>query len=53
MKWHGNMLKIKMLRDILQQKSQFITIILIFKAKKVVMLLISLLVGTKKILMLI
>ena len=28
MKWHGNMLKIKMLRDILKQKSQFITIIL-------------------------
>lgn len=28
MKWCGNMLKIKMLRDILKQKSQFITIIL-------------------------
>ena len=50
MKWHGNMLKIKMLRDILKQKSQFITIILIFMAKKVVILMISLLVGTKKIL---
>ena len=47
MKWCGNMLKIKMLRDILKQKSQFIT------AKKVVILMISLLVGTKKILMLI
>ena len=53
MKWHGNMLKIKMLRDILKQKSQFITIILIFMAKKVVMVMISLLIGMKKILMLI
>ncbi len=53
MKWCGNMLKIKILRDILKQKSQFITIILIFTAKKVVMVMISLLVGAKKILMLI
>lgn len=53
MKWCGNMLKIKILRDILKQKSQFITIILIFTAKKAVMVMISLLVGTKKILMLI
>lgn len=53
MKWCGNMLKIKMLGDILKQKSQFITIILIFTAKKVVMVMISLLGGTKKILMLI
>lgn len=53
MKWHGNMLKIKMLRDILKQKSQFITIILMIAAKKVVMVMISLLIGTKKILMLI
>ena len=53
MKWCGNMLRKKMLRDILKQKSQFITIILIFTAKKVVMVMISLFVGTKKILMLI